>query len=238
MRINKYLARCGACSRRDADKLISSGIVTVNGAPAAIGMDISEGDVVKLGDEVLTLPHEHLVLAYYKPVGVTCTERDVHAERTVTREIVTDRRLTYAGRLDRESEGLLIMTDDGELINAMMRGRNAHEKEYEVEVNKPLEQKALDSMSAGVFIKELGVKTRPCRIKTTGKCSFNIVLTQGINRQIRRMCSEYGYKVVGLKRTRVMNVMLGDLQVGASRKLTEKELSQLYKSCGLCRNQT
>jgi len=179
MRINQYLAKCGVCSRRAADKLILSGEVLVDGQKASMGMDISDDNLVVVLGKQISLPKEHLVIAYYKPVGVTCTEKDAHAERIVTEEIDTDRRVTYAGRLDKDSEGLLILTDDGELINSMMKGSNKHEKEYEVTVNKSLNTEDLNKMSSGVFLKELEVMTRPCKIKKTGDKSFNIIITQG-----------------------------------------------------------
>lgn len=233
MRINQYLARCGVCSRRGADKLINDGDVLVDGLKATLGMEIAPDMIVTVNNRVVSLPAEHEVWAYYKPVGVTCTEKDTHAKRIVTEEMRSDRRLTYAGRLDKDSEGLLIMTDDGELINAMMKGANLHEKEYEVRVNKPVTDAFLADMSKGVYLKELNQKTRPCKITKTGEKQFNIVLTQGLNRQIRRMCETLGFRVVKLKRTRVMNVLLRDLQVGASRKLENEELETLYLECNL-----
>lgn len=235
MRINQFLARCGVCSRRDADNLIKSGAVKINGKTAGLGEDASEKDEVTVNGRPVKLPDDHIVMAYYKPVGVTCTERDSHAERLVTDEIKADRRLTYAGRLDKDSEGLLLMTDDGELINAMMRGANLHEKEYVVKVNREIKKEALQKMADGIYIPELKQKTRPCRTWQTGKYTFKIILTQGLNRQIRRMCEITGMKVVSLKRTRVMNIELANLQVGASRNLTEKEKIELYELCGLRR---
>ena len=233
MRINQYLARCGVCSRRAADNLINTGVVAVDGAVATLGMDVNESSIVTVNNERITLPSKYVVLAYNKPVGVTCSEKDVHAKRLVTREIQSDRRLTYAGRLDKDSEGLLIMTDDGELINSMMKGANFHEKEYVVTVNKSLNDNDLAQMAAGVFLKELEVRTRPCSIEKVSDSTFRIVLTQGLNRQIRRMCEAYNYEVTSLKRVRIMNVTLGNLQVGASRELSEEELKELYKRCKL-----
>lgn len=235
MRINQYLAKCGICSRRAADKLISSGQVLVDGEIATMGQDVTENNTVLYNGTPVRLPSETIVIAYYKPVGVTCTEKDTHAERTVVDEIKSERRITYAGRLDKESEGLLLMTDDGDLINAMMRSSNKHEKEYVVTVNKPFSDDVLYEMSQGVFLKELNQTTRQCEIKKIDDVTFNIVLTQGLNRQIRRMCSVFGMKVVKLKRTRVMNIELGNLQVGASRILLPEEKEALYLESGLHR---
>ena len=233
MRINQYLARAGVCSRRGADKVIEDRRVTVNGQLAVLGMDIQELDVVCVDGKQVSLPDSSIVLAYYKPIGVTCSEKDEHAERLVVNEVKSDRRLTYAGRLDRDSEGLLIMTDDGELINAMMKGANKHEKEYIVTVNRAIKPEMLQKMASGIYIEELDTTTRPCEIEQIDNKSFKIILTQGLNRQIRRMCDAVGLKVVKLKRTRVMNVELKNLQVGASRDIVGEEKKLLYLGCGL-----
>lgn len=233
MRINQYLARCGVCSRRGADQIIESGKVLVDGTIAALGMDITDENEVWVDGKRVTLPENHIVMAYNKPVGVTCTEKDIHAKRKVVDEIQADRRLTYAGRLDKDSEGLLLMTDDGSLIDAMMRGSNFHEKEYVVKVNKPISDTDIAKLCNGIYLKELEVKTRPCKIKRIEADTFSIILTQGLNRQIRRMCEAVGYKVTVLKRTRVMNICLSDLQVGASRQLTKTETDELYKLCNI-----
>ena len=233
MRINKYLAKCGICSRRGADELILKGEVTIDGRTASLGDEVVPGMVVCVSGKGISLPEDTIVIAYYKPVGVTCSEKDSHADRLVTDEISSDRRLTYAGRLDRDSEGLLIMTDDGDLINAMMRGSNFHEKEYEVTVDKIIGDIELNKLASGIYIEELDTTTRPCEVKRTSETSFDIVLTQGLNRQIRRMCESLGYKVMKLRRTRVMNVTLGNLQVGASRILSPEEKKRLYFDCGL-----
>ncbi len=233
MRINQYLARCGVASRRGADKLIESGVVYIDGRVAVPGDQVDKKSRVIVSGRPVKLPDEHIVMAYYKPVGVTCTEKDEHAERIITDEIESDRRLTYAGRLDKDSEGLIIMTDDGILINAMMRGSSMHEKEYEVSVDTKISDKQIIQLRKGVYLEELDVTTRPCKVRRTGDNTFNIILTQGLNRQIRRMCSEIGCNVMSIKRTRVMNIRLGDLQVGASRNLTDEEKNTLYSECGL-----
>ena len=233
MRINQYLARCGVASRRGADKLIESGAVYIDGRVAVPGDQVDSKSNVIVSGKPVRLPDEYIVMAYYKPVGVTCTEKDQHADRIITDEIKCDRRLTYAGRLDKDSEGLILMTDDGILINAMMRGSAMHEKEYEVSVDTKLTDKQIIQLREGIYIEELDVTTRPCKVRRTGDNTFNIILTQGLNRQIRRMCSKIGCNVMSIKRTRVMNIRLGDLQVGASRNLTEEEKTTLYLECGL-----
>lgn len=232
-RLNKYLASCGVCSRRDADQLIAQGLVTVNGRVAVPGLKVMSGDQVLLRGREVSLPDASVVLAYYKPAGVTCTERDAHARRIVTQEIGYPVRVTYAGRLDRDSEGLLLMTNDGDLIEAMMRGRNGHEKEYIVKSDREWSKEALDHMRQGVYLEELQCMTRPCVIEQTGPKTLKMILTQGLNRQIRRMCKTQGYEVTQLKRTRVLNIGLDQLKPGEYRELGEKERAALYRSCGL-----
>ena len=233
VRLNKYLAQCGVCSRRDADKLIEQGKVLVNGQIAGMGQQVSEADTVQVGKKILQGRQIHKVLAFYKPVGVTCTERDPHAEKKIMDLIHYPERLTYAGRLDKDSEGLLLLTNDGDLINAMMRGANRHEKEYIVRTDKEITPDFLDKMTSGVYLKELDLTTRECVAEKIGKYTFKIILTQGVNRQIRRMCEACGYKVRTLKRVRVMNVELGDLKPGKWREVTGPELEQLYKDAGM-----
>ncbi len=231
VRLNKYLAQCGVCSRRDADKLIEQGKVKVNGQLATQGMQVSEEDEIIVHKKLLQGKRRNVVLAYNKPIGVTCTERDAHAKKKVSDMIDYPIRVTYAGRLDKDSEGLLLLTNDGDLINAMMRGSNYHEKEYVVKVDKEITPVFLEKMEQGVFLKELEVETRPCKVELIGKFTFRITLTQGLNRQIRRMCKECGYEVKSLKRVRVMSVGLGDLKLGQYRELTEGEMQELYKKC-------
>ena len=235
MRLNKYIASCGVCSRREADKLIAQGRITVNGDTPTPGQDVSEQDEVCFDGNPISLKSEHNYLVYYKPVGVVCTEKDAHAKKTVIDDLGFSERVTYAGRLDADSEGLLIMTDDGDLIQAMMKGANRHEKEYEVTVDKDVNGDFLKRMSLGVYLKELDRTTRPCTVKRTGKRSFNIILTQGLNRQIRRMCHELGYEVVNLKRIRVMCVELKNhnLKAGEYESLTEEEVAKLYRDTKL-----
>ncbi len=233
IRLNRYLASCGVCSRRDADKLIEQGLVTVNGEMAEPGRKVTDNDQVTVRGKVVSAPDQKVILAYYKPVGVTCTERDVHAEKTVVQALKYPVRLTYAGRLDRDSEGLLLMTNDGGLIDAMMRGRNGHEKEYLVKSDRVWKEEALENMRRGVYLEELKTTTRPCRIEQIGSKTLRMILTQGLNRQIRRMCQAQGYRVTGLKRVRVMNIELGKLKPGEYREITDTERTALYRQCGL-----
>ena len=236
MRLNQFIASCGVCSRREADKLIMEKRVTVNGNVAEFGLQVEDGDTVTVDGKEISQSKESVVLAYYKPVGVTCTEKDEHAKKTVIEDLgYKKKRVTYAGRLDKDSEGLLIMTDDGRLIEAMMRGSKKHEKEYEVTVDKPVNGDFLKKMSGGVYLEELDRTTRGCRVTRTGKCSFNIILTQGLNRQIRRMCRALGYEVKKLKRIRVMTVKLSDydLKPGGYVELSQDEIKKLYRKCGL-----
>ncbi len=229
-RLNKYLADCGICSRREADRLIESGRVYVNGRCAEMGMRISETDEVTVDGRSLPKQNAKVVLAFYKPLGVTCTEKDRHAEKTIRDVVNYSTRVTYAGRLDKDSEGLLLLTNDGDLINGLMRAANYHEKEYVVRVNKPVTEEFLRRMSEGVFLKELDVRTRSCRTEQIGKFSFRIILTQGLNRQIRRMCRELGYQATGIKRIRVANILLGDMKPGEIRPLEKEELEALYRA--------
>ena len=231
IRLNKYLSEAGVCSRREADRLIESGIVTVDGKTAAPGMKVEDGQEVRVGKKVVKSKSKKTVLAVYKPAGIVCTE-DKREKKNIIRFLNYPVRVTYAGRLDKDSEGLLIMTNDGDLINGMMRARYAHEKEYKVKVNKEVTSEFIEKMSRGVHIrdkeKNLDAVTRPCTVKKTGKYTCSIILTQGLNRQIRRMCEALGYKVDVLKRIRIMNVELGDLKPGQVRELTEQELKELY----------
>lgn len=231
--MNKYLASCGVCSRRDADKLIEEGAVCVNAEAAHAGMKVSETDTVTVRGKTIRAQQNRVVLAYYKPKGVVCTERDAHAERIVTKEIGYSRRVTYAGRLDKDSEGLLLLTDDGALIEAMMRGKHGHEKEYIVKSDRKWEETAIANMRAGVYLEELSQTTRPCKIEQIGDKTLKMTLTQGLNRQIRRMCKTQGYRITNLKRTRVINIELGDLKPGEYRELSDTERTALYQHCGL-----
>ena len=231
IRLNKYLSEAGICSRREADRLIEAGRVTVDGVRAVPGMKVSKEQKICVGKKVIQGAEQKVVLAVNKPAGIVCTG-DMKVKNNIIRFLHYPVRVTYAGRLDKDSEGLLIMTNDGELINSMMRARYHHEKEYHVRVDKEITSEFVRQMSEGVHIqdveKNLDAVTRPCTVKKTGKYTFSIILTQGLNRQIRRMCEALGYKVDVLKRIRIMNVELGDLKPGQIRELTEQELKELY----------
>ena len=232
VRLNKYLSDAGVCSRREADRLIESGRVTVDGKMASPGTKVEPGQEVRIGKKVIKNHTEKIVLAVNKPAGIVCTG-DKKEKKNIIRYLNYPVRVTYAGRLDKDSEGLLIMTNDGDLINGMMRARYGHEKEYKVTVNQPITDEFVYKMASGVRIidreKKMDVITRPCKVEKIGKYTFTIILTQGLNRQIRRMCDALGYKVTRLVRVRIMNVKLGGLKTGAVRKLTEQELKELYE---------
>lgn len=233
IRINKYLADCGVCSRREADRIIADGRVSLNGRTASAGERVMPGDEVALDGKRLKAVECKVVLAYYKPVGVTVSERDPHAEETVAEVIDYPLRVTYAGRLDKDSEGLLLLSNDGNLINAMMKGKAGHEKEYIVHLNREPAAEDIERLSKGVWLEELKKKTRPCRIVKISRNTVRIVLTEGLNRQIRRMWRLAGYQVKALKRIRVISVSLGDLQPGEYTELDEKQMRELYKAVGL-----
>lgn len=234
-RLNKYLAECGVCSRREADKFIEQGKVRVNGRQAMAGIQVSETDIVEVFGRAIKPVEQKVVLAFYKPIGVTCTEKDKHAEKTIKQALPYHTRLTYAGRLDKDSEGLILMTNDGDLIQHIMRGANHHEKEYIVKVNREITDDFIDGMSKGVCLKELAQTTRSCEVEKLGKYTFKIVLTQGLNRQIRRMCQIFGYQVIALKRIRVVNIEIKNLRPGEYREIKGEELNALYTSCGMRR---
>lgn len=233
VRINKYLADAGVASRRQADKLVESGQVTINGIRAKNADRVSPGDTVCVkGKQIVTLEEKHVV-AFYKPEGVTCTKKDKYAKITIDEVFHYPLRLNYAGRLDKDSKGLLIMTNDGDLIDRMMRARNHHEKEYVVKVNHRITEDFIFKMSEGVYLEELEVQTRPCKVEQMGDYTFRIILTQGLNRQIRRMCAALGYKVESLMRIRVMNIEVGNLKPGEYRRIEGEELKGLYRLAGM-----
>lgn len=225
VRLNKYLSEAGVCSRREADRLIEIGRVTVDGQRAQTGMRIVPGQVVKVGNKVVSKQDEMIVLAVNKPRGIVCTEERRERD-SIVRFLNYPVRVTYIGRLDKDSHGLLLMTNNGDIINKMMRAANKHEKEYKVTVDKEITEDFLKKMAAGVPI--LDTVTRPCTVKKIGKYTFSIILTQGLNRQIRRMCEALGYEVKDLLRVRVMNITLDGLKDGQYRKLTDQELNELY----------
>lgn len=225
VRLNKYLSEAGVCSRREADRLIESGKVTVDGVRAQTGMRVTPGQTVKVGRKVVSKQDEMIVLAVNKPRGIVCTE-ERRERNSIVRFLNYLVRVTYVGRLDKDSRGLLLMTNNGDIINKMMRAANYHEKEYKVTVDQEITPEFIRQMSSGVPI--LDTVTRPCRVEKIGKYTFSIILTQGLNRQIRRMCEALGYQVKDLVRVRVMNIRLGSLREGEYRKVTDEELEELY----------
>ncbi len=226
VRLNKYLSEAGVCSRREADRLIASGRVTVDGRPGETGMKVCPGQKVCIGKKVISRQEEMVVLAVNKPVGIVCTEE--RRERgSIIRYLDYPVRVTYIGRLDKDSRGLLLMTNNGDIINQIMRSANRHEKEYKVTVDREVTRDFLDRMAAGVPI--LDTVTRPCLVQKIGKYTFSIILTQGMNRQIRRMCEALGYQVKDLLRTRILNIRLGNLKEGEYRQVTDEELNELYE---------
>jgi 23S rRNA pseudouridine2604 synthase len=226
VRLNKYLGESGACSRREADQWIEAGRVTVNGAVAALGTQVADGDAVLVDGRPLPERPIRVYLALNKPAGIECT-----TDREVPGNIVDfvghHERVFPIGRLDKDSEGLILLTNDGDVVNTVLRAENEHEKEYVVAVDRPLTPEFLAGMAGGVPI--LGTVTNPCRLTRVGRNTFRIVLTQGMNRQIRRMCEHFGYTVRNLQRVRVMHVRLGDLPLGRWRNLTPVEIRGLVK---------
>ena len=226
VRLNKYLSEAGVCSRREADRLIESGKVTVDGQRAQTGMKICPGQEVRVGRKVVSRQDEMVVLAVNKPRGIVCTE-EKRERNSIVRFLDYPIRVTYIGRLDKDSRGLLLMTNNGDIINRMMRAANHHEKEYKVTVDHEITGEFLEKMAGGVGI--LDTVTRPCKVEKLGKYTFSIILTQGLNRQIRRMCEALGYEVKDLVRVRVMNIRLGSLKEGEYREVTDEELDELYR---------
>lgn len=226
MRINKFLSECGFCSRREADRLLEAGKVTVDGETASVGSKIVPGQEVKVDGVLVTKKDRPVIIAVNKPKGIVCTTAKKEKNNIVD-FIDYKSRIYPVGRLDKSSEGLLLMTNMGDLVNKIMRARNYHEKEYLVSVDKDITEDFLQRMSEGVPV--LDTITRPCEIEKIGRRKFRIILTQGLNRQIRRMCENLGYRVVYLKRTRIMNIHLGDLKTGEYRELTKQEIDEIMK---------
>ena len=226
MRLNKYLSETGMCSRREADAWIASGRVSINGKRAELGTQVQEGDEVRVDNHAVGTrkKKKKIYICLNKPVGITCT-----TEHGVKDNIVDfighEERIFPIGRLDKESEGLILLTNNGDIVNDILRSENNHEKEYLVTVDKPVTDAFIAGMSGGVRI--LDTKTKPCKVSRLGKYEFRIILTQGLNRQIRRMCEVFGYDVRRLQRVRIVNVRLGSLKLGRWRNLTEAELKGL-----------
>jgi 23S rRNA pseudouridine2604 synthase len=226
MRINKYLSEAGIVSRRGADKWIDDGRVTINGQPAELGSKVEEGDDVQVDGKPVKTEEQLVYIALNKPVGITSTT-ERHIEGNVVDFVDHPLRIFHIGRLDKDSNGLLLLTNDGDIVNEILREEHGHEKEYIVTVDHPITQTFIDKMESGVKI--LGTVTKPCKVKKLGPRTFNITLTQGLNRQIRRMCSALGYNVRKLQRTRILNIHLGNLPIGQWRDLTEEELAGLFQ---------
>lgn len=226
IRLNKYLSDAGVCSRREADRYIEAGKVKIDGEVVTIGTRVYPGQKVTVDGKEALREEEFILLAFNKPMGIVCTTTKADPDNIID-YIKFEKRIYPIGRLDKESEGLILLTNDGSIVNQILKASNHHEKEYIVTVNKPITSEFLKKMSEGVPI--LDTVTRPCTITALSKNSFNIILTQGLNRQIRRMCEYLGYRVVSLKRIRVMNVQIGKLNVGGYRKVTDKELEELMK---------
>ena len=229
IRLNKAIAETGYCSRRAADRLIEDGIVKINGKLAELGTKVSNKDVITVGEEVITKEVRNIYLAFNKPMGIECTT-DENIPKNIISYINYPERIYPVGRLDKPSEGLILMTNDGDIVNKILRSRNNHEKEYVVVVDKVITQEFLDGMSNGVPILEH--ITKKCKVSKVDPRCFNIVLTQGLNRQIRRMTEHFGYEVKKLRRVRIMNIELGDLKKGEYRDLTEKEFTELNELIG------
>jgi 23S rRNA pseudouridine2604 synthase len=224
MRLNKFLAETGACSRREADQWIEAGRVSVNGALAVLGTQVNDGDDVRVDGQPLRAKPRRVYLALNKPIGIECTtDRDVPGN--IVDFVGYPERIFPIGRLDKDSEGLILLTNDGDIVNTVLRAEHEHEKEYIVAVDRPLTPAFLAGMAAGVPI--LDTVTNPCKLTQVGRNTFRIVLTQGLNRQIRRMCEHFGYTVRRLQRVRIMHVQLGTLPVGKWRELDATELRGL-----------
>ena len=228
VRINKYLSEVGYCSRRIADRLIEEGKVTINGKVPEIGTRVEEGDQVEVKGQRIekSRKQKNIYLAFNKPIGIVCTTNRRVDPDNIIDFIKYPSRIFPIGRLDKFSEGLIFLTNDGDIVNKILRARNNHEKEYVVSVNRPINKDFIQSMSSGVKI--LDTITKNCFVKKLGKKKFKIILTQGLNRQIRRMCESLGYRVVSLKRVRIMNIKL-DIPIGKYREFTKEELSNLNR---------
>jgi len=230
-RLNKFISESGYCSRREADKLIEQQVVTINGKQPELGTKVMPGDEVRVKGKLISASAENksdrIYIAYNKPIGITCTT-ERHVRGNIIDAIGHKERIFPIGRLDKPSEGLIFLTSDGDIVNKILRAENAHDKEYIVTVDKPISERFISRMAKGVPI--LGTITDPCKVTVVSKFVFKIILTQGLNRQIRRMCEYLGYEVKKLKRVRIMNVDLSGLKAGQWRELTSKELSDINKA--------
>lgn len=224
MRLNKYISETGVCSRREADKWIDAGRVTCNGARAVLGTRVVDGDEISIDGKPIGVKKKQIYIALNKPVGITCTTEE-QIEDNIIDLVGYPERIFPIGRLDKDSEGLILLTNDGDIVNEILRAENNHEKEYIVTVDRAITDLALTMMAGGVKI--MGELTKPCLVSRIDRESFRMILTQGLNRQIRRMCSALGYRAQRLQRVRIMNIHLGELRSGEWRHLTERELAGL-----------
>ena len=230
-RLNKWLSRMGVCSRREADRLIEAGKVLVDNRPASMGQKVTPGQKVVCNGKMVRVDKSHkprpVLLAVNKPRGIVCTTTDKDRAENIVDFLGYPERIYPVGRLDKDSEGLLLMTNQGDLVNKIMRSGNAHEKEYIVTIDKPVTERFLEQMAGGIRLPELDQVTRPCKVKKVDRNTFSIILTQGLNRQIRRMCEACGCQVKRLVRVRIMNIRLGNLRTGAYRQITKEEYEEL-----------
>ena len=238
MRLNKFLASIGVCSRREADRAIEANRVMINGEIASLGAMVGEKDLVSLDGKYIATGKDvekvkPIIIAFNKPEGVVCTTSDNDGAMNVVDYIGMKERIYPVGRLDKDSSGLLLLTNQGALTNTLLKAANYHEKEYIVKVNKDIDDEFIEKMSNGIYLYELKTKTRKCKVKKLNKNTFSIVLTQGLNRQIRRMCAACGRKVQKLNRVRIVNIKLDGLAVGDYRNLSEEEIRRLYKELGI-----
>jgi 23S rRNA pseudouridine2604 synthase len=229
MRLNKFISESGVCSRREADKWIEAGRVTLNGRGAELGTQVADGDEVRIDGELIGVKSKQIYIALNKPVGVVCTT-EAHVKENIVDHVGLKERIFPVGRLDRDSEGLILLTNDGDIVNEILRSENNHEKEYVVTVDRPITDLSLTMMAGGIKI--MGEKTKPAKVARINPHTFRIILTQGLNRQIRRMCSALGYKAQRLQRVRIMNIHVGNLKPGQWRHLSAAELAELLPRSG------
>ena len=241
MRLNKFLASIGVCSRREADKAIEAGRVMINGQVVELGATVGDEDLVSFDGRYVGMGKDvekikPIIIAFNKPEGLVCTTSDNDGAMNVVDYIGMKERIYPVGRLDKDSRGLLLLTNQGSLTNSLLRAANYHEKEYIVKVNKDIDDAFINKMANGIYLYELKTKTRKCKVKKLNKNTFSIVLTQGLNRQIRRMCLACGMKVQKLNRVRIVNIKLDGLALGDYRNLSDEEVRKLYKELGIREN--
>lgn len=241
MRLNKFLASIGVCSRREADKAIEAGRVMINGQVVELGATVGDEDLVSFDGRYIGMGKDvekikPIIIAFNKPEGLVCTTSDNDGAMNVVDYIGMKERIYPVGRLDKDSSGLLLLTNQGSLTNSLLRAANYHEKEYIVKVNKDIDDAFINKMANGIYLYELKTKTRKCKVKKLNKNTFSIVLTQGLNRQIRRMCLACGMKVQKLNRVRIVNIKLDGLALGDYRNLSDEEVRKLYKELGIREN--